>query len=385
MEGGTRCATAIPSSTHPGAATKECDVCTCTQTGISNGVAFDYMGCGNHLQNGDLFCYTAVRFPSFASLVWSPPPLRVQGGSKCRDATPDYYFPWAATRPCDPCACTVDSRSGGARVPFNGCANHADRGLNGNPWCYVAGGTACTAAHADASVPGPAAWKPCSDQSCQCVERTAASDVQWSGVVEIKVSERGCGDHDGRGYEWCWVKSGTGCATATPATDPSMRTAAWQKCSASACDCVTDRSDLPNKAVPLGCARHFSKGDGDDASNISSGIEMSSEVCYVKGGISCSRDAVSDSVMPDFAWRDCSWDCYGAGSSFWPATRAACSCFNGSEPGTNLAARRAPLSPTGAAGFELHRLQTDSESASGSPFTTKAQRSILSRRKCSKF
>ena len=338
MEGGTRCATAVPSSRHPGAATKECDVCTCTQTGISNGFGQANVGCGNHLQDGDFYCWTAVRFPSFGTLFRSPPPLCVQGGSKCPDATPR---DWAGYRPCDPCGCTVDSRSGKLKVPFNGCGNHADRGLNGNPWCYVAGGTACKAAHADPSLPG-SAWKACADQNCQCVDRTAASDVQWSGVVEIKVSERGCGDHDSRGYDWCWVKKGTGCATATPATDPSMKTAAWQKCSSSACDCALDRSDLPDTAVPLGCAPHFAKRDGDDAGNVSSGIEISTDVCYVKGGIGCSRNAVSDSVIPDVAWRYCSQDCYGVGSSFSPATRAACSCFNESKPGTILAARRAP-------------------------------------------
>ncbi len=67
VEGGTQCATAIPSLKHPGAATKECDVCTCTQTGISNGFGQANVGCGNHLQDGDFFCYTAVRFPSFAT------------------------------------------------------------------------------------------------------------------------------------------------------------------------------------------------------------------------------------------------------------------------------------------------------------------------------
>ena len=61
VEGGMRCATATPSSTHPGAATKECDVCTCTQTGLSNGAEQASIGCGDHGQNGDLFCYTAVR------------------------------------------------------------------------------------------------------------------------------------------------------------------------------------------------------------------------------------------------------------------------------------------------------------------------------------
>jgi hypothetical protein len=59
---------------------------------------------------------------------------------------------------------------------------------------------------------------------------------------------------------------------------------------------------------------------------------MSKEVCYVKGGISCARNARSDSVIPDVAWRECSQDCYGVGSSFLPATRASCSCFNESKP-----------------------------------------------------
>jgi hypothetical protein len=222
-------------------------------------------------------------------------------------------------------------------VPFNGCANHADRGLDGNPWCYVAGGTACMAAHADASVPG-SAWKPCSDPNCQCVEPTASSTVELSGAVHIQVSERGCADHDGRGYEWCWVKRGTGCATATPATDPSMRTAAWQKCSASACDCATGHSDLPDKAVPLGCARHFAKGD--DGTSLPFGIAMSAEVCYVKGGVGCSRDARSDLVIPDTAWRFCDTDCYALGKSFAPETRVACSCFKETKPGTLRGALR---------------------------------------------
>ena len=163
VEGGTQCETAMPSPKHPGAATKECDVCTCTQTGISNGFGHANVGCGNHFQDGNFFCYTAVRILSFGTLFRSPPPLCVQGGSKCRDATPK---DWAGYRPCDPCACTVDSRSGKVKVPFNGCANHADRGLNGNPWCYVAGGTACKSAHADPSLPG-SAWKACVDQNCQ--------------------------------------------------------------------------------------------------------------------------------------------------------------------------------------------------------------------------
>jgi hypothetical protein len=60
VEGGTRCATATPSSKHPGAATKECDVCTCTQTGFSNGAGQASIGCGDHGQNGEFFCYTAV-------------------------------------------------------------------------------------------------------------------------------------------------------------------------------------------------------------------------------------------------------------------------------------------------------------------------------------
>ena len=61
MEGGTQCATATASAKHPGAATKECDVCTCTQTGISNGYGQSTVGCGNHNQDGDFYCYTAVR------------------------------------------------------------------------------------------------------------------------------------------------------------------------------------------------------------------------------------------------------------------------------------------------------------------------------------
>jgi hypothetical protein len=249
----------------------------------------------------------------------------------CPDATPESGMPWVAYRPCDPCGCTVDLRSGGAKVPFNGCANHSDRGLNGNPWCYVAGGTACKAAHADPSVPG-SAWRSCSDQNCQCVPRTASSTVEWSGVVEIKATERGCSDHDDRGYEWCWVKKGTGCLTATPATDPSMTTAAWQKCSASACECVQDSSDIPYKAVPLGCAQHFSQGD--DNCSASSGLKTSAEICYVKGGISCTQNALSDLTMPDTAWRSCTQDCFGVGSNFAPETRMACGCFNETKPGT---------------------------------------------------
>ena len=319
-------------------------------------------------------------FPSFVTLVGSRPPLWVQGGSKCLDATPR---DWAGSRPCDPCGCTVDSRSGGVKVPFNGCGTHSDRGLNGNPWCYVAGGTACKAARSDPSLPG-SAWKACADQNCQCVAATAASQVEWSGVVEIKVAERGCGDHDGRGFEWCWVKKGTGCATATPATDPTMKTAAWQKCSASACDCAQASSDVPSTAVPLGCAPHFSKRDGDDASSSSSGIEISTDVCYVKGGIACSRNAVSDSVIPDVAWRDCSRDCYGAGSSFLPASRTACSCFNRPKPGKFLATR--PILRL-ANLLERSGAQTDSKSANGSPFSTTYtanQPSMLSHRNFSK-
>ncbi len=136
-----------------------------------------------------------------------PTPLHrvhVQGGSMCADATSDLAL-GVAYRSCDPCGCTVDSRSGDAKVPFNGCANHTDRGLNGNPWCFVAGGTACRAARADPSLPG-AAWKPCSDPNCQCVPRSAYADTQQSGTVEIKVSEQGCGDHDGRVLDIGWYR-----------------------------------------------------------------------------------------------------------------------------------------------------------------------------------
>ncbi len=248
-------------------------------------------------------------------------PRCVQG--LCPDATSQQGGP--PYRTCDPCACTVDSRSGGVKVPFNGCTNHSNRALNGNLWCYVAGGTACKAAHADLLLPG-SAWKPCSDPNCQCVQRSAsANDVTSSGTVAIQASQQGCDDHDGRGYEWCWIRAGTGCPTAKPATDPGMKTAAWQSCRASACDCVLERSDLPDKAVPLGCARHFSETleEGDVR-----------EVCYVKGGMSCMRDADSDSIIPDTAWRYCLKDCYGVGTSFAPETRAACSCFNESKPGT---------------------------------------------------
>jgi hypothetical protein len=298
--------------------------------------------------------------------------LPAQGGIMCPDATPVTGVIGSATRSCDLCGCTVDSWSGSAKVPFNGCANHADRGLNGNPWCYVAGGTACKAAHVDPSVPG-SAWKPCSDPNCQCVPPTAASTRQYSGVVDIKATERGCGDHDSRGYEWCWVTKGTGCPSATPATDPSMKTAAWQKCSASACDCLLDRSvpDLPNKAIPLGCARHFS--EDDDGDRTSSGVKMKAEVCYVKGGASCSRNTSSDVFIPDAAWRDCSMDCYGIGSSFSPEMRAACSCFNTTKPSTPHVARVAYhlIRPPSAFEFELSASQTDSKSATRSPFTTR--------------
>jgi hypothetical protein len=167
------------------------------------------------------------------------------------------------------------------------------------------------------------------------VDRTAASTVEWSGVVEIKVNERGCGDHDGRGYEWCWVKKGTGCPTATPATDPKMKTAAWQKCSTKACDCMLDSKDRPTPAVPLGCGAHFAK-TGDDDTSVPGAIESSAEICYVKGGMACTRNAVSDNLIPGTAWRGCSADCYGRGSSFNPATKAACSCFHGEKPGPLL-------------------------------------------------
>ena len=130
----------------------------------------------------------------------------LQGGSLCKDATPQDLVNWAASRPCDPCGCTVDSRSGGAKVPYTGCADHADRGLRGEPWCYVAGGTACKSAQPDLVIPG-SAWKQCADPNCRCVGRTGTNDITLSGVVEIKASERGCGDHDGRGYPWCWVKT----------------------------------------------------------------------------------------------------------------------------------------------------------------------------------
>ncbi len=63
MEGGTQCATATASTTYPGAATKECDVCTCTQTGILNGYGQSTVGCGDHAQNGYFYCYAAVSPP----------------------------------------------------------------------------------------------------------------------------------------------------------------------------------------------------------------------------------------------------------------------------------------------------------------------------------
>jgi hypothetical protein len=99
-----------------------------------------------------------------------------------------------------------------------------------------------------------------------------------------------------------------------------------------ACECVQDRSDVPYKAVPLGCAQHFS--EGDDNSSASSGLKTSAEICYVKGGISCTQNALSDFAMPDTAWRSCSQDCFGLGSSFAPETRVACGCFNETKPGT---------------------------------------------------
>ena len=68
MEGGTRCKTAVPSTKHAGAATKECDVCTCSETGISNGLAQQTVGCGNHNQDGNFYCYVGVLFPSPCSL-----------------------------------------------------------------------------------------------------------------------------------------------------------------------------------------------------------------------------------------------------------------------------------------------------------------------------
>jgi hypothetical protein len=60
VEGGTQCVTATASSRHPGAATKECDACACTQTGISNGYEQSKVGCGDHAQTGQFYCYTAV-------------------------------------------------------------------------------------------------------------------------------------------------------------------------------------------------------------------------------------------------------------------------------------------------------------------------------------
>jgi hypothetical protein len=254
----------------------------------------------------------------------------VQGGSLCPDAIPDGDAPWAAYRECDPCACTVDSRSGGAKVPFNGCAGHSDRGLNGSPWCYVAAGTACKAAYADPLVPG-SAWKQCADRNCQCVQASAASTIAWSGVVEIKTNERGCSDHDGRGYEWCWVEKGTGCPTAISATEPSMKTAAWQRCNAKACDCILDPKDRPNPAVPLGCGAHFATGDND--TRAPGALEISGEVCYVMGGMTCTRQVTADNLVPATAWRSCAQDCYAIGSSYAPETQAACSCFNSSKPG----------------------------------------------------
>jgi len=259
----------------------------------------------------------------------------------CKVATP-YTTPYnfrttAAYRSCDPCGCTFDTRSGGAKVPFNGCANHADRGLYGEPWCYVTGGTACKAARADPLRPG-SAWKQCADQSCECVGRTAAATLELSGIKDIDVSERGCADHDGRGYEWCWVRAGTACAKATPASDPSMRTAAWQKCNSSACDCIADAGTNPG--MPLGCGPHFSIVPSGDARPTS--LTTQSDVCYVKGGLSCARGAIPDNAYPGHAWRDCSQDCYGVGSSWSLETRHACNCFRGTKPGINLGIEAVP-------------------------------------------
>ena len=61
VEGGVNCPTATPSVAHPGAATKECDVCSCTSTGISNGYSQPYVGCANHDLDGFFYCWTAVR------------------------------------------------------------------------------------------------------------------------------------------------------------------------------------------------------------------------------------------------------------------------------------------------------------------------------------
>ena len=257
--------------------------------------------------------------------------LHAQGGSLCKDAKRTDF---GAQRSCDPCGCTLDFRSGGVKVPFNGCADHHDRGLNGRLWCFVSGGSACKAASADPLIPG-AAWRQCTDQQCQCVTATGSTQ-EWSGVAEVKPSELGCKDHDSRGYSWCWVRAGIACRSAEPAADAIMRTAAWQPCNVSACACITDSNrSKPDETIPVGCASHFSKADGSDGNISRAGLEVASEICYVSGGVGCTQEGItSDHLVPTAAWRSCKADCYGQGASFAPETSALCSCFREPRRGT---------------------------------------------------
>eukprot|EP00966_Prymnesium_polylepis_P070085 1629375-Prymnesium_polylepis.1 len=130
--------------------------CACTPNGVSGGVSTGVSGCGDHLNEGFIYCYTVA-------------------GLRCLSASPSDAFPGAAyMQPCtlpvslpappppplppwmpqnEACACTADGVSGGVQTGVSGCGDHLNEGFI---YCYTVGGLQCLTGSASNAYPGAA-------------------------------------------------------------------------------------------------------------------------------------------------------------------------------------------------------------------------------------
>ena len=142
------------------------DPCACTTNGNSGGRTVSAIGCKDHFNKNDIWCYTTggQSCASAAASQVQPSPAWPQctPGTTPPDGPPPP--PPAAPPPppvADPCGCVTQAAplSGGVLInegKYAGCADHL---ADGGTWCYVKAGVGCSSA-TPSSVAG-AAWKDC--------------------------------------------------------------------------------------------------------------------------------------------------------------------------------------------------------------------------------
>jgi hypothetical protein len=162
------------------------------------------------------------------------------------------------------CWCTTNGTSGCAKVPYSRCGDHFHEGIE--PWCFVIGGTACSAASPSLLSPG-AAWRECISSQCACTTNG------MSGSTNV-TPKTGCQDRSAQGLQsFCYVAGGETCATivtqdtyppfdaqasqAFPSPPAGEAGAAYRTCAPDACQCTKTGLSGGILVEAIGCADHL--------------------------------------------------------------------------------------------------------------------------------